>query len=179
MKDRLINIAINGYPRSGKDTFVDLCKEVSKFRVVCKYSSVDQVKSAARLLGWDGIKDKDTRNFLSLLKDESDKVFDTSFRYMKDRIECHSSFIDKWNVQNQYFLFFHMREPENIERFCKEFDSTRTLFIRRDGLEEFDNHADRNVNNYNYEFVIDNNGSIDELRIKAEKFLDNFKIEDI
>ena len=62
---------INGAAGVGKDTFV----EIAKYKIFIKtglptynISSVDNVKTAAKILGWDGEKDARGRKFLSDLK---------------------------------------------------------------------------------------------------------------
>ena len=65
----MVNVVIvNGFPRSGKDTFVNFCKEkLGAFGV--SVSTVDFVKYLAAQSGWDGSKTPENRKFLSDLKD--------------------------------------------------------------------------------------------------------------
>ena len=57
-------------------------------------------------------------------------------------------------------------------RFKRELGAI-TVLIRRVDAERAatSNHADANVLNCEYDYEIDNNGSLEELRIKADKFL--------
>jgi len=48
-------VVINGTGGSGKDTFVEFC---SKYGKVMNFSSVDKVKEVARVIGWDGKKNR-------------------------------------------------------------------------------------------------------------------------
>ena len=54
----------------------------------------------------------------------------------------------------------------------KEFNAI-TLLIRRDAAEsqKVSCHSDKNVLNYEYDYVIENNGSLEELENKAYNFL--------
>lgn len=57
----LKTVIINGTGGSGKDTFVELCKEyVEKMDNYYIYnrSSVDKIKEAAVIVGWDGSKNR-------------------------------------------------------------------------------------------------------------------------
>ena len=64
MKNKTV-IVINGVGGVGKDT---LCDIASKYYKVMNVSSVDPIKDAARILGWDGAKEPKDRKFLSDLK---------------------------------------------------------------------------------------------------------------
>ena len=61
-------VCINGAPRSGKDTFVDICHLLLGDRCF-NVSSVDFVKHLATECGWNGEKNLKNRKFLSDLKD--------------------------------------------------------------------------------------------------------------
>ena len=49
---------INGSAGVGKDTFVKYVKESYTLGTIVNVSTIDDVKRAARILGWDGIKDE-------------------------------------------------------------------------------------------------------------------------
>lgn len=74
-----------------------------------------------------------------------------------------------------HMLFLHIREPEEIERAAKAF-SAKTILITRDQVKHItSNMADENVFNYDYDIVIDNSGTLDDLKAKAKGFIiDNF-----
>ena len=67
-------IVINGYPESGKDTFVNLCKNIVGESFVKNISTVDFVKEVAMLCGWDGTKTPKNRKFLSDLNHIKQKI---------------------------------------------------------------------------------------------------------
>lgn len=69
------------------------------------------------------------------------------------------------------FLFLHIREPEEITRAVKEFRAKTILIIRNSVKHITSNMADENVFNYNYDFVIDNSGTKEELNNKAKDFI--------
>lgn len=157
-------IAVNGKGGSGKDTFLDyVIEELNSIGFTAyKYSSVDVVKEAAKLLGWDEVKDNKGRQFLSDLKDLSSKNYDGPLNYMMRLV--------KSEVAPNY-MFFHIREPQEIRKFLDLIPDSEAVFIHRDGIEEFDNHADKNVADYAYNYLVDNNSSLDVLKYKAAAYV--------
>lgn len=154
-------IVVNGTAGAGKDTFVDFCiDQLANLEIFAtKLSSVDQVKEAAFTLGWNGIKDEKGRQFLSDLKDLSTQAYDGPMRYMFNKISKSGASV--------FFVF--IREPEEIKKFVKETRATTILIKRSDAV--FNNHADRNVEAYAYDFIIYNKVSIYDLKAMAKKFV--------
>lgn len=159
---------INGAPRTGKDSFVHFCQE----KYTCQnYSTIDQIKDVAKLLGWDGTKTPESRHMLSDLKDLSTKYFDGPLN-LTIRELLHA----KWLGTIQFF-FIHAREPEEIERF-KEIISKelglicKTILVKRVNSEEITNHADAEVEQYNYDITLYNNGSLEEWKNTAHNFIE-------
>lgn len=165
-------IVINGQPRVGKDTFVELC---DKHLLWCKnFSTVDFVKGIAVKCGWDRSKTPKNRAFLSNLKDLLAQWDDVPFKKIIENIRAFKKEIECFGYDNDEVgvAFIHSREPEEIKRFVEELGAT-TLLIRRESVEsaEQSNHADSQVMNYEYDYVIENNGTKEELEQKAVEFL--------
>lgn len=152
---------INGNGGVGKDTFVSL---VSELVPTVNFSSVDKVKEIARIIGWDGGKTEKDRKFLSDLKLLCTDYNDMPFNSMKKKV------VEFMN-SNYTFLFLHIREPQEIKK-AKSAFGAKTVLIKRDSIEHIiSNMADKNVFNYDYDFVIGNNGTLDELKNEAIKFI--------
>lgn len=155
-------VILNGSGGVGKDTFVEcvsdcIKKGLNSKKQVWNYSSVDKVKQLAELMGWDGTKTERNRKFLSDLKMLLTDYNDLPFNSMKDKVEEFN------DVDNVSILFLHIREPQEIERAKREFNAT-TILIKRDSIPHItSNAADNGVFNYNYDVVIDNNGSKHDL----------------
>ncbi len=165
-----LHFIVNGFPQSGKDTFVDSCISILKFSKIptMKLSSIDIVKNAALMLGWDGIKDNKGRKFLSDLKDLSTINYNGPFEYMKKII------INNANIIKVFFIF--IREPQEIEKFIEQIESSKTVLVIRNFKSlNFNNHADSNVLNINYDYTIKNNGTINDLIYKSEIFSKRIK----
>lgn len=159
----MFKIIVNGPARAGKDTFVTYClAEFARQHGMVGFncSSVDQVKSAARLLGWDGEKDARGRQFLSDLKDLSTRIYNGPMKYMNDVIKESCADVG----------FFHIREPEEIARFVAEHDAI-TVHVSSNRAEAHDNHADGRTGQYVYRYYIDNHGTLNDLRWAAKQFV--------
>ena len=161
---------INGSGGVGKDTFVKLVSIelndiLKKFHTVVNFSSVDRVKEIAKEIGWNGGKSEKDRRFLSDLKILTSNYCDMPFESMRKKVD---EFI---NDKESIFLFLHIREPEEIVRAVKEFGA-KTILITRNKVKYItSNMADQNVFNYNYDFVIENNGTISELNKRVKDFM--------
>lgn len=161
---------INGSGGVGKDTFVELVSvelndKLKRFHTVINFSSVDKVKEIARQIGWDGKKTEKDRKFLSDLKTLTSEYCDMPFESMRSKVD---EFLrDKDSV----FLFLHIREPEEITRAVKEFKARTILVIRNSVKHITSNMSDKNIFNYDYDFVINNCGTKNELKNKAQKFI--------
>ena len=164
---------INGRPRSGKDTFVNFClEELGAFGKLI--STVDFVKKIATECGWDGTKDLKNRKFLSDLKDLLTNWGDVPYKKTLQEIDMFKFDLDCWNVSDKGVVFIMCREPKEIERFERELNA-KSLLIRRASVEfeQQSNHADSEVLNHKYDYIIENNGTVDELKEKAKEFLKN------
>lgn len=155
---------INGSGGVGKDTFCNLVDEVSNGQVY-SYSSVNLVKKVAEMCGWNGAKEEHDRKFLSDLKDLLTKYNDAPF---KNTCEV----IDKFLVGNSFsILFIHIREPIEIKRVVDKYPQVKTILVCNMRVENItSNHADAEVYNYDYDYTIHNDGSLDCLKEMAESF---------
>jgi hypothetical protein len=68
-------------------------------------------------------------------------------------------------------LFIHCREPEEIKRLVDDFKCSTLLITNNNITQVESNHADANVNNYNYDFVIHNDGTLEDLKVEVELFI--------
>lgn len=168
-------VIINGAPRSGKDTFCDLCKEINP-AYTFSISTVDNIKAIAQSIGWNGEKTNKARKFLSDLKDLTTEFNDYPFQDTLRRIKIIYREVEIFDGDlDKVVIFIHSREPEEIARFKEELGAY-TLLIRRPEVEnqETSNHADSNYLDYDYDFEIWNTGTLDDLKQKAREFLQGF-----
>ena len=160
-------VIINGRPCAGKDTFVEAVKTVTCDDVI-NYSSIDKVKSIAKMCGWNGTKDDKSRKFLSDLKVLCDEFNDMTFNDMSEAVSRFKNDTTNLNA----IMFIHIREPYNIKRAVEAFNA-KTLLIRRPENDDSlcSNKSDADVFNYNYDCTVYNDGRIENLCNAANKFL--------
>jgi hypothetical protein len=133
------------------------------------YSSVDHIKNVAKELGWNGGKSEEDRKFLSDLKDLATEYSDMPFKKMAHRIDIFKQHT-KYEV-----LFLHIREPHEIKRMV-DYCNAKTLLIKNSRIAPIiSNHADANVIDYEYNYVVYNNGSLDDLEKQAVEFIEWLK----
>ena len=164
-------IVINGSGGVGKDTFVSTCKEIlKKYNIdVHNYSTISIVKHIMkRHMSWNHSKTEKDRKFMSdfkkLLKDYNDIPFNDVTYYINANIETS---------KNKVF-FVHTREPEEIQEFVDYYNEYGidifTILITRPNYEILSNESDKNVNNFNYDYVINNDKTIEELNHQSKLF---------
>jgi len=161
---------INGMGGCGKTTLCDIVADEYKcdnFQVI-NISSVDQIKHCAKILGWDGVsKTEIDRKFLSDLKDLSTQYCDAPLKYEMQEIE-------KFYALNlSGILFIHIREPQEIKKLVDKYPEIKTVLVRNKNIPKIiGNHADANVENYKYDYYIDNNGTLEEYKETVLEFMD-------
>lgn len=155
---------LNGVGTSGKGTFVEF---VSKYMATHKYSIVDLPKEAAKLLGWDGGKTERDRRFLSDIMDLSSSYNDCPFRDVTSVVKDFKS-----DLIGNEVLIIDMRDPIDISRAVKDFGA-ETIFIDNPYVKKIvTNHADANVANFDYDYIIKNDGTLKQLDLVAKAFCD-------
>lgn len=161
--DKLVFI-VNGKPRAGKDTFAMI---LNRYMDVYKYSAVTKVKEIATLCGWDGQKEERDRKFLHELKMLTSEYSDMSYQDVVNEIEKYRN----GEIEADVFVV-DVREPEEIERLAKEVGAI-TVFIENNNVPAImSNAADANVENYEYDFVIRNNGTMKEFEDEIKIFME-------
>lgn len=161
---------INGSGGKGKDQFVTFCfKELKNTynEIDCvNVSTVDRAKAVATYLGWNGEKTEKDRAFLSDIKDALTKWKDIPNGEVIDKFIVTSFF------SKNFIMFIHCREPEAIDdlkaRIGEHGGEAETILVRRESVPSIEsNHADRDVENYNYDWIIENNKGLDDLEETA------------
>lgn len=157
---------MNGQGCSGKDTAVSTIMMYDKMlrntERIKHISMVGRAKEIAKLAGWNGSKEPKDRKFLSDLKTLLDNYNDCSFNYISYLIKAPTYFDGKNAVPTPY-IFVDAREPDDIDRLKENFDCT-TILIKRGQAINFGNDADDNVFNYQYDYVIENNGTLEKFK---------------
>ena len=156
---------INGYPQSGKSTFVEY---VRKYAPVVEYSTVGFIKDFLTSLGWNGEKDPKSRKCLSDIKDALTEWRDMSVVMLGKTVMMYAANNVKMNI------FVMSREPAEIERIAKEYRAIKVFVDRGTKPTDFSNHADKDVEKVQYDITISNTGTLEDLEQTAETFARNF-----
>ena len=165
-------VLINGAGGSGKDTLVELFRTyVFNDYTVGNISTIDKIKSIAQTMGWKGEKDEKGRQFLADLKE-------AWTNYNNGANEEVLQNILNWEYDEQFFnkeviLFVHCREPEALQWFIEKLEKRHidvcSLLVERSGIEEFSNSADKRVEQFEYDIIIQNNGTLEHLEKIAKE----------
>lgn len=137
-------------------------------------STIDCVKNIAKMFNWNGEKSEKDRKMLSDLKNLMMVYNDYPFKRITAQITDWLRY-DKTRPNDMYnhsFLFVHCREPKEIERIKNQFpNDTFTLLVQNPKVAKITgNHADKEVENYNYDFTVVNDSDLIALRKVAIDF---------
>ena len=161
----------NGSGTNGKDSFA---RAISKYIPTYKYSSIKLVKDMLEVAGIEEEpKTEEKRLLCSDLKDRLTKYDDIPFK------DISSLVVDfKNDLIDTDILLIDIREPEEIARAVKEFEA-ETILVRNPNVKKINsNHADRDVENYEYDYIIENNGTLKQLNEVAKRFVNYIKSDD-
>ena len=163
-------IMICGKARSGKDTLADfLIEELEKDKKPCKLQIGSYIKYyAMKYFGWDGEEETKPRDLLiyigtDIIRNKIDPNFHIN-RLIED-IEVLSYFYDT-------FIVSDVRFPVEIEKVKEKYDDVTTVKMIRES-EELNEKQKANItetalDDFNdYDFVIDNSGSLEDLKKKS------------
>lgn len=150
---------INGIGGSGKDTFVEMIINNYNKKII-NVTSSDEIKRVGKILGWNGEKDEKGRKFLADLMQLVRNYNDGIFNYWCEFIGNNSNNI----------IFLHVREPIEINKYVKKFNC-KTILVKRPNIIIPNNKSDMGVNDYDYDIIIDNVGSLEDLRNKVINFI--------
>ena len=164
-------IIINGSGGVGKSTFIELCKKY--YDNTYELSMVDLIKDIARkYFNWnDNMKYDRHRKFLADLKDLIENYDQyILYNYLDEEIDnCIFSSGHKESI-----IFINARSPKDISYLIEKYKvyEPKSLIITNPRKEKIiSNHADANVNNYNYDYHIINSGSLEDFESIAETFV--------
>jgi len=169
-------LIIDGLPNSGKDTFYknikfSMCD--NKNVIFNTISTVDYIKEIAKEhFAWDGIKDEKGRKLISDLKQASMEYNLQPFNKVINKIDDFINMYEKTNI----IYVVHSREPEDISRFGTYYrDNFITVLIKSNRSKRFENDSDlpAKIASYPYDYVLENNGSLEDFKKECDEFIKN------
>ena len=158
---------INGMARSGKDTFINFVREEVEsmgmtFETV---SSVDSIKEIATEFGYDDTrKDDNDRTFLSDFKQLVNKHYNFTIHNLSNIIQDSDADV----------MFIQIREGSEIDEMKSLFDLKTVFGFNTNITSKPTNKSDRgteDINPFDYDYVFDNSGTLDDLSEKASIFV--------
>lgn len=170
-------IILAGKARAGKDTFASFIKDYAQKNNL-KYANLQfsyYIKMYAKILSdWDGSEETKPRTLLQQLGTEVIRYqIDNEFfiKRIIDDIKVLSYFCDIITISDA-------RLPEELDLVTKAYDNSVKIKIERPSLEseltsKEQHHATEiGLNNYtNYDYIIQNDGSIEDLKEKAHNLI--------
>ena len=152
---------LNGSPRAGKNTFVDMIPNA------VHYSYVDLTR---RILDTEGInykfKSNSARVMLETINNALEEYDDIPF---KDICGITDNFLNE--LLKADYLFIDIRKPENIKRFVGRYKGARTVYVDNKKPLSSATLSDSVVTDYEYDFYIDNSSSLENLTKEVVRFI--------
>lgn len=162
-------IIVNGPPRSGKDTFINICRQILPIKT-CEFSSIDPVRDVVQQIIDVSKKTEADRKLLATMGDalEEHSRFRTN--------ACLARSYKFFNLNPAGVFFCHVREPAIIERlkltWVTHGISMHSVLLDSSRAERVTgNPADAGVFQMQYDHSLRNDGSIDDLWDTARAFL--------
>lgn len=170
--NRTVIVVVNGYPRSGKDTFVEMASDRLSQLAWSTYSSssIDFAKKITADAGIDeDPKTPEKRALWSAIKD----AFEKYDRHASRMIMGEALRLMQKMTCSQQAWFIHAREPDAIE-FMKSLAvdcEFYTVFVHRSAAERVTSNAsDMGVEDFAYDFTINNESTLEDLQKVSRDF---------
>jgi hypothetical protein len=164
-------ICVNGVSRSGKDTFVDYLAEIAP--LVVKHSTIDTVRKAlieSKMLDYRKKGEKE-REFLATVKQAWIKYDDGPFKEVLTEVAVLEKEYKYMSHVKEILFIVQVREIEEIQKLKNHFqDSFYSVLVVRDSV-KFQHKTDKQVEDWNYDFMAVNNGLKEDLKKQAISFL--------
>lgn len=175
-KEEALVIVLSGKARSGKDTSLEILKrkyeQIGK-KVISLYYASYIKEYAKKISSWDGNDENKPRALLQelgtdIIRNTIDKNFFIN-RIIED-IKVYSKFFD-------IIIIGDARFPEEIDYIKNEFKNVISVHINRKDMnlltkEEKKHVTETALDNYKrYDYEINNDGSIEDLKTKLEEII--------
>lgn len=170
---KTVLVLINGHAGVGKDTFAAMCGDYAKQEYSpCGFVNIhrsDLPKQALRIMGWNGVKDEESRSLLKTLVDWMESKGEM-YQYL------YRTLRGLWNDYN--IVFYHVRDPQVmysiIDRYLND-DTVRpiSLLVKRDTESQEPTDWWDDPENGDYMMTLEiKTGEWDGMRKAAKAFVD-------
>lgn len=166
-KSSFIEFCIQNNSNIYEESTIDCCKEVADFMYSKFYVADSQEEINFRRAIIE--KSDEYRALLHDLKMAWCKFDDGPNNVVLNQVE------NRINEDSAFLVFINVREPNQIEHLKSTLqDKYRyipiTMKVYRDTVKDWSNEGDATTENYEYDIVIDNSGSLLHLENEADKF---------
>jgi hypothetical protein len=184
-----IIVGISGKAESGKNSFAELARSVNHNIVSVDFAFADEVKKLAFDLGWDGRKDEKGRAGLILIGEGAREHFDKDIwikkllRVMKVTInhsncilgfDCMVLFVTDMRFENESEALWKMAKEVGAEYYSVRIE--RPGHENRLTKEQRENPSETSLDTYAFDYVIVNDGTYDDFKVKVHKVMDDIVI---
>jgi len=173
-------VVINGLGGSGKSQFctdcIEYCKNIRGVKAY-EFSTIDYIKTVARVVGWNGKKDEKGREFLHNLKIAFERFNDYP------NIDCLNNIkgLTEKKPKTLNICFVNIREAYNIENFKKMCEEAgyKVLTMKVVSPRESNETPEvaKEIDKIDYDIVINNDGKLKDLQKKAIDFVETLRNE--
>ena len=174
-------ILVSAKARHGKDTVAELMKNNLESKgervLICHYA--DLLKYICKtFFDWNGVKDDKGRTILQHVGTDVIRIKNHAPDYWVDFIaNLLWMFYDEWD----YILIPDTRFPNELERMIDNFSKERIVSLRinrpnfNSGMtqEQLNHPSECALDNYDFDYYIENNGTLEDLQLKVKDLLDN------
>lgn len=170
-------ILLSGKAGSGKDTFYSI---LNKHISCSRYALADPIKTIAKsMFDWNGEKDEKGRKLLidigQYLGCEKDDI-DENIKNKLDKVFSRDMLIWPKTInlkimpsRKTFSIITDWRMIKELEYFKIFFDKIYTIRINRDThINVNDFKTESELDDFNFDFIIDNNGTIDDFEEKIK-----------
>lgn len=170
---------INGSGGVGKDTFIQMIVDNMTHGYINNYSAIEPVRNMydSYMKDYFDVNDKNetVRKILADTSAMLNENYDIAVNYIsKNLIIFLSDDTDNNRIDGDMIsdiAFVHIREPKNIQKIVDKFGAYTILMTNKNVRHITSNESDKNVDDYNYDKIIENNGTLEELDEKAKRFM--------
>jgi hypothetical protein len=167
---------IAGKARHGKDTVAQMLKDklLGKSLII---AYADYVKyTAQKYLGWDGIKNEAGREILQLWGTDIVRTKKGKTDFWVDAV---SNLIEVLDDEYDHFLIPDCRFPNEILNMKIKYGLDKVIALRIERanftseltLEQQNHKSEIGLDDFYFDYCINNDGSLDDLEIEVEKFI--------
>ena len=158
---------LNAKATAGKDTFI---KKLNEYIPTIHYSYVEFTREMFRNMGI--AVDEKTEKMRKLLCDVNNSLEEYNDIPFADCLEIYMDFMNSMFDECD-ILVIDCREPEKIDRLKNAINGAFTVFIDNINVPLItSNSADAKVMDYIYDYVVNNNGGLNNLDREVEKFVE-------